>query len=63
MDLFSVRDLTHLSAWGDLLLIFKQKYSLPTGGNLVFVCNSTGAIVRLVFNGVKWGGVDVAWTL
>ena len=33
---------------------------LPTGGNLVVFCNSTGAIGTVVFNRVKRGGVDVA---
>ena len=41
----------------------EMKNSLPTEGNLVVVCNSTGAIGRLVFNGVKRGGVDVDWIL
>ena len=41
----------------------EHKHSLPTGGNLVVVCNSTGAIVSVVFNSVKLGGVDVARTL
>ena len=63
MALFSIRDLTHWSEWGYLLFIWKHKYYLPTGGNLVVVCNSTGAIGRVVFNGVKQGGVDVAWRM
>ena len=36
------------------------KKSLPNGGNLVVVCNSTGATGSVVFNGVKLGGVYVA---
>ena len=63
MALFSICDLTHQAAWGDLLFIWKHKYSLPNGGNLVLVCNSTGVIDSVVCNGVKPGGVDVAWTL
>ena len=63
MDLFSIRDLTHWAAWVDLLLIWKHKYSLPEGGNCFVLCNSTGATGSVVFNGVKWGGVEVAWTL
>ena len=61
--LFKIHDLIHWAAWGYLLFIWKQKYYLPAGGNWVVVCNSTGAIGSLVFNGVKRGGADVAWTL
>ena len=63
MALLSISDLTHCSAWGYLLLIWKQKYSLPAGGNVLVLCNSTGAIGSVVFNGFKQGGVNVAWTL
>ena len=63
MNLVIILDLTHLSAWEDLSLILKHKYYLPAGGNLVVVCNLTDEIVSLVFNGVKWVGVDVAWAL
>ena len=42
------------------MFIWKHKYSLPDGGNLVVVCNSKSAICSLVFNGVKLGVVDVA---
>ena len=62
MALFNILDLTYLSAWGDLLLTWKHKYSLPTGGNSVVFGNSTGARGKLVVNGVKQGGLDVAWT-
>ena len=55
-----ILDLTHWLAWGDLMLIWKHKYSLPSRGNLVVLCNSTSTIVSVVFNGVKLGGVDVA---
>ena len=63
MALFNILDLTHWEAWGDLLFIWKQKYYLPTGGNLVVVFNSTGAKGSIVFNSVKRGGVYVSWTL
>ena len=63
MALFIISDLTHYAAWGDLLLSRKNKHSLLTGGNLVVVCKSIGAIGTVVFNDVKRGGVDVAWTL
>ena len=63
MALFSIRDLTHWASVGDLLFIWKHKYSLPDGGNCFVVCNSTGTIGSVVFNGVKRGGVDVARTL
>ena len=53
MALFSIRDLTHWEAWGDLLFIWKHKYSLPAGGNYFVLCNSTGAIGSVAFNGVK----------
>ena len=63
MALFGIRDWTQWAAWVDLLFIWKQKYSLPTGGNCFVLCNSTDAIGSVVINGVKRGGVDVAWTL
>ena len=63
MALFNILDFSHLSAWGDLLLTWKHKYSLPTGDNYVDFVNSTGTRGKLVINGVKRGGVDVAWTL
>ena len=50
MALFNILDLTHWSAWGDLLFIWKLKCYLPAGGNLVVLCNSTGAIGSVVFN-------------
>ena len=53
MALFIFLDLTHLAAWEDLPLIWKQKYSLPAGGNLVVVCNLKDAIVSVEFNGIK----------
>ena len=63
MILFNTLDLTHWAAWGDLLLTRKHKYSLPTRGNYVVFLNSIGAKVKVVINGVKRGGVYVAWTL
>ena len=63
MALFNIRDLTHWSAWGYLLSTWKQKYSLPTGGNYVVFSNLTGGRGKVVINGVKRGDVDVAWTL
>ena len=63
MALFNILYFTHWSAWADLLLTCKHKYSSPTGGNSVAFCNVTGAIGKVVFNGVKQGGLDVAWTL
>ena len=64
MTLLNTIDLTHWSAWGDLLFIWKQKYSSPTGVNFVVFVNWTGARSEAVINGVKQGGgVDVAWTL
>ena len=54
--LFSIRDLTHWAAWGDLLFIWKHKDSLPAGGNCFVLCNSTGAICSVLFNGVKTRG-------
>ena len=63
MALFNTLDLTHWAAWGDLMFIWKHKYSSPTGGNYVVFVNSTGARNKVVINGVKQGGVDVAWTL
>ena len=63
MALFNNLDLTHWAAQGDLLFIWKHKYSSPTGGNYVVFVNSTGGIGKEVINGVKKGGVDVAWTL
>ena len=63
MALFNILDLTHWSEWGDLLFIWKHKYSLPTGGGLVLACKRTGVICTVVFNSFKQGGIDVAWTL
>ena len=63
MALFNTLDLTHWAAQGDLLSTWKQKYYLPTRGNCVVFGNSTGRRVKVVINGVKRGGVDVAWTL
>ena len=63
MALFDTLDLTHWAARGDLLLSWKHKYYLPTGGNYVVFVNSTGARGKLVINGVKQGSVDVEWTL
>ena len=63
MALLSIRDLTHWAVWGDLLFICKHKYYLPAEGDLVVVCKSTGAICGVAFNGVKRGGLYVAWTL
>ena len=39
MALFSILDLTHCAAWGDLLFIWKHKYYLPSGGNCFVLCN------------------------
>ena len=63
MTLVIILDLTHLVAWEDLPLILKHKYSLPEENNLVVVCKLTDAICSVAFNGVKWAGMDVAWTL
>ena len=63
MKLFNICDLTHWAAWGDLLSTWKHKYSLSTGGNSVVFGNSAGGRDKVVINGVKRGGVDVAWTL
>ena len=63
MALFIFRDLKHWAAWEDILLIRKYKYSLPAGGNCFVVCNSTGKIGSVPFNGVELVVVDVAWTL
>ena len=59
----SIRDLTHWEAWEDFLLIWKHTYYLPTGGNCCDLCNSTGAIGSVVFNGFKQVVVYMAWTL
>ena len=39
---------------------WKHKYYLLTGGNCVVFGNSTGGRGKVVINGVKQGGVDVA---
>ena len=36
---------------------------MPSGGKCVVFGNTTGKRGKLVINGVKRGGVDVAWTL
>ena len=63
MALFTILDLTHWEAWEYLPLILKHKYSLPAGVNSVVVCNFTGGIGSVAFNGIKIVVVDVAWTL
>ena len=63
MTLFNTLDLTHWAAWGDLLSTWKHKYSLPSGGKCAVFGNSTGKRGKVVINGVKQGGVGVAWTL
>ena len=63
MALVNTLELTHWAAWGDLLFIWKHKYSSPTGVNSVVFDNSIGARGKVLINGVKLGGVDVAWTL
>ena len=57
---FNTIDLTHWAACGDLLSTWKHKYSLPSGGKCVVFGTSIGKIGKLVINGVKRGGVDVA---
>ena len=61
--LFNTLDLTHWVTWGYLLSTCKHKYSLPSGGKCVVFGNSTGKRGKVVINGVKRGGVDLAWTL
>ena len=63
MALFNTLDFTHWAAWGDFLLAWKHKYSLPTGVDSVVFVHSTGARGKVVIDGVKLGGVYVAWTL
>ena len=63
MTFFNTLDFTHWASWGDLLSTWKHKHSLPSGGNCVVFGNSTCKRVKLVINGVKRGGVDVACTL
>ena len=63
MALFNTLDLKHWVSWWNFLLTWKQKYSLPAGGNSVVFVNSEGARGKVVINGVKWGSVDVARTL
>ena len=60
MTFFNTLDLTHWAACGYLLSTCKHKYSLPSGGNCVVFGNSIDKIVKVVINGVKRGGVDVA---
>ena len=63
MTLFNTLNLTHWAAWGDLLSTWKHKYPLPSGGKCVVFGNSTGKRGKVVINGIKQGGIDVAWTL
>ena len=60
MTFFNTLDLTHWVSCGDLLSIWKHKYSLPSGVKCVVFGNSIGKIGKVVINGVKQGGVDVA---
>ena len=63
MAIFNTIDLTYWAALGDLLSTWKHKYSLPSGGKCVVFGSSTGKRGKVLINGVKRGGVDVAWTL
>ena len=63
MTIFNNLDFTHWEVWGDLLLTWKHKYSLPTGGNYVIFGNSTGTRGKVVINGVKRGSLYVACKL
>ena len=45
------------------LVNLEHKYSLPSGGKSVVFGTSLGKIGKVVINGVKRGGVDVAGTL
>ena len=63
MTFFNNLDLTRWAAWGYLLSTGTHKYYLPSGVNCVVFGNSTGKIGKVLINGVKRGGVDVAWTL
>ena len=63
MTFVNTIDLTHWATWGYLLSTWKQKYSLSSGGKCVVFGTSIGKIGKVVINGVKQGGVDVAWTL
>ena len=51
--LFIIRYLIHWAARDDLPSIQKHKYYLPAGCNYFVVCNSTGVIGCVAFNGVK----------
>ena len=59
MALLSIRDLTHWTACGDILFLWKHNYYLPAKGNLVVVCISTGSIGSVGFHCVKLRGEDV----
>ena len=63
MALFNNLDLTHWASWWDLLLTWKHKYYLTTEDNCVVFGNSKGTRGTVLINGVKQGGVNVAWTL
>ena len=63
MTLVNTLDLTHWAEWGDFLSTWKHKYYLLSGGKCVVLGNSTGKRGKVVINGVKRGGVVVAWTL
>ena len=60
MTFFNTLDLTHWAACGDLLSTWKQKYYLQSGGKCVVFGTSIGKIGKVVINGVKREGVDVA---
>ena len=52
---FSVCQLTHWAAWGDLLLIWKHNYYLPARGNCFVLLNST------ITNTVIWFLLCYTW--
>ena len=61
---YSVSVIWHTGQHEDIYFLSgKYIYYLQARGDFFVVCNSTGAIVSVVFNGVKLGGVDMDWTL
>ena len=55
--------LTHFAVWDDFFVNQKTQICFPVRGNLVVLCNLTGTILIISFNGVKREVVDVSWAL
>ena len=63
INLVIILDLIHLAAWAVLPSFWKHIYSLPTGGNTVFVCKFNKLTDVAAINCAWWFGVEVVGML